>query len=371
MAVRTEFYYNCKAHYMSANTTPSAADKSAKERKKNKSANSRQPQVAGPAKTKTKAKGSSGRFHRNQESQGPTLRATPRGGLISKATTLTLFFDRLRQPFRKDKDFSKKLYNILGFYPHNTEFYRVALTHSSAENRGGVKPLNNERLEFLGDAVLEMVVSDIVYKHFDRKREGFLTGTRSKIVQRATLNQLADKMGVMKLVRVSKQPTTQHNNIGGNAFEALVGAVYLDRGYDFCYRFVAKRVLGRYLNLDAVAQKEENFKSKLLEWSQKNKLKAEFVAKSDEKTHPGNSVFISVVYIEGVKTGEGKGYSKKESHQNAAKDALTKLRRDQRLHDSLFKAKEERTQMEAAEYAALPSPAGKQLLVMDGQQMDS
>jgi len=266
-----------------------------------------------------------------------------------------LIIDRLLLPFQHDRTLRRDIYNILGFYPHNIEYYCTAFAHSSSEtrNRKG-KPLNNERLEFLGDAVLETVVSDIVFRHFNRRREGFLTGTRSKIVQRSTLNQLADKMGISRLVKRSINSQNSRTNIGGNAFEALMGAIYLDRGYDFCHRFIALRVLGKYLNLETVARKEENFKSKILEWSQKNKLKAEFRMTGGNDNGKDETSFVSTVIIEGIEAGEGVGRSKKESHQRAAKTALERLRRDQSFKDSIFRAKEQRTSMEAEEYAALP-----------------
>lgn len=266
-----------------------------------------------------------------------------------------LIIDRLLLIFQHDRTLRRQIYNILGFYPHNIEYYRTAFAHSSsdARNRKG-KPLNNERLEFLGDAVLETVVSDIVFRHFNRRREGFLTGTRSKIVQRSTLNQLADKMGISRLVKRAPQSQNSRTNIGGNAFEALMGAVYLDRGYDFCHRFIALRVLGKYINLEAVARKEENFKSKVLEWSQKNKLSVEFRMAENGEKGKDETNFVSKVILEGIEAGEGTGRSKKESHQRAAKAALDRLRRDQAFKESIFRAKEQRTSMEAEEYATLP-----------------
>lgn len=202
-------------------------------------------------------------------------------------------FDRMKLPFRKNKEFLSALYDILGFYPHNIEIYRIAFSHKSLSYRrdadskkGGKdrkannrdrkprsentsKPLNNERLEYLGDAVLETIVSDILFHHFPHKREGFLTSTRSKIVQREALNRLAADMGLEKLILAAQGTRMSHTNIGGNAFEALMGAIYLDRGFKTCQWFINNRVIGRYVDLDNVAQKEVNFKSKLLEWSQK------------------------------------------------------------------------------------------------------
>lgn len=281
----------------------------------------------------------------------------------------TNIIDKLKLLFLKDKELHVAIQAITGFYPHDIEIYKTALTHSSSENKNAKgKPINNERLEFLGDAVLETVVSDIVFNHFPRKREGFLTGTRSKVVQRATLNQLAEKMGLVKLVKTSLSINSLHNNIGGNAFEALMGAIYLDRGYHYCYRFINEQVLGRYINLDALAKKEENFKSKLLEWSQKNRLRTEIKILRSEPNGQNNDLFRSVVIIEGVKIEEGKGYSKKESHQDAAKRSLTKMRKSKKLINSIFEAKEKRTSMEAEEFAALPSEESPAVVVSEPAQ---
>ncbi|MCI6725231.1 MAG: ribonuclease III, partial [Bacteroidales bacterium] len=193
--------------------------------------------------------------------------------------------DRMKFPFRRNKEFLSALYDILGFYPHNIDIYRLAFAHKSMSGRRQAeaapsrdrrrrgarpeqpaKPLNNERLEYLGDAVLETVVSDIVFHHFPTRREGFLTATRSKIVQRESLNRLAAEMGLERLIQASQGTHLAHTNIGGNAFEALMGAIYLDRGFKHCYWFIAHRVIGHYIDLDTVADKEVNFKSKLLEW---------------------------------------------------------------------------------------------------------
>lgn len=263
--------------------------------------------------------------------------------------------DRIKFFCRKDKELYSALYSILGFYPHNIELYRTALSHSSLARRdakGGAT--HNERMEFLGDAILEAAVSDIVYHKFERKREGFLTSTRSKIVSRDTLNHLATELGIDKLIKTTVRPTTHHNNLGGNAFEALIGAIYLDRGYKFCKWFLEHRVLGKRLDIEGVAQKEVNFKSKLLEWSQKNRIKAEFTLNDTEKPGSNSPIFYSTVLLEGLLAGEGKGYSKKESQQLAAKDALTKMRRKPQFVESIFLEKEKRTAMGAEEFSALP-----------------
>ena len=132
----------------------------------------------------------------------------------------------------------------MGFYPRRIEYYKLALMHKSVSRRNAKgRPLNNERLEFLGDAVLDAVVGDIVYRHFEGKREGFLTNTRSKLVQRETLNRLAQEMGINQLIHASTHSNSHNSYMGGNAFEALVGAIYLDRGYDSCMRFMQERIL--------------------------------------------------------------------------------------------------------------------------------
>ena len=258
--------------------------------------------------------------------------------------------------FRKDKELYLSLYSIIGIYPHDISYYRVALMHKSAlrRNENG-RLVNNERLEFLGDAILDAIVGDIVYRHFPGKREGFLTNTRSKIVQRDTLNRLASEMGIIKLVTTNGKANSSHNSyMGGNAFEALVGALYLDRGYEACRKFMEKRILGELINIDKVAYKEVNFKSKLLEWSQKNRIRLDFKMLSESKDIQGSPQFRFVVMLEGVEGCEGSGFSKKESQQIAAKLTLQKLRKDPLFLDSVFAAKTSRTKMEEEPAALVP-----------------
>ena len=258
------------------------------------------------------------------------------------------FIDRLKLPFRKEKELLLSLYKILGFYPHELSYYKQALMHKSVMHRNSKgKPINNERLEFLGDAILDAIVGDIVYQHFPGKKEGFLTNTRSKLVQRETLGKLANEMGLTELV-VSNGKGMSHNSyMGGNAFEALVGAVYLDRGYDFCMRFMQKRILAQMINIDKVAYKEVNFKSKLIEWTQKNRVKLDFKLISQSKEADSSSpVFKFVVMLENVEGCEGTGYSKKESQQQAARLTLEKLKKDPTFLDTVFAAKTDRTKME-------------------------
>ena len=249
---------------------------------------------------------------------------------------------RIKLPFLKEKELYSALYDILGFYPKNIHYYKLALMHKSIMKREKGKPLNNERLEFLGDAVLDAVVGDIVYRHFEKKREGFLTNTRSKIVQRETLNKLAQELGITQLVLTSGSNTSHNSYLGGNAFEALFGAIYLDRGYDACMRFMDKRILTQYINLDKVAYKEVNFKSKLIEWSQKHRVQLEFRLMSQDKDRQGSPVFLTTVFLEGIQGETAKGFSKKESHQLAAKATLQQLKKKPQFIDAVLAAKSDR-----------------------------
>ncbi len=266
------------------------------------------------------------------------------------------FIYRVKLPFQKDGELRRSLYHILGFMPGNIALYKQALVHKSAYGRKFQgQRCHNERLEFLGDAVLSAVVGDIVYHHFHGKPEGFLTNTRSKIVQRESLNRIASEIGLDRLIKSSDTVHNAHNsNLCGNAFEALVGAVYEDRGYECCVQFMKRRILKTLVNIDKVAYKEANFKSKLLEWSQKNRIRVDFDLVAEGKEGASSPTFVTDVVIEGINCGSGKGYTKKESQQLAARDALTKLKRQKGLHDEVFEAKSRRTAMDEQPQALLP-----------------
>ena len=263
--------------------------------------------------------------------------------------------DRIKLPFRQEKELFSSLHDIIGFYPHNIKYYKVALTHKSSGKRNDKgRPLNNERLEFLGDAILDAVVGHIVYEHFSGKREGFLTNTRSKLVSRETLGKLAQEMGLTELIQSNTSNRSHNSYVAGNAFEALVGAIYLDQGYDAVMRFIKKRILAQMVNIDKVAYKEVNFKSKLLEWTQKNRVRMEFQMLKESTDQQGSPVFGFIVKIEGVDGGKGQGYSKKEAQQEAAKETLQQLRREPQFIDAIFTAKSNRTKMEEEPTAIAP-----------------
>ena len=251
--------------------------------------------------------------------------------------------DKIRLLFRKDKEPYLCFYRMLGFYPRNIEIYQQALLHKSSSIKSDKgRLLNNERLEFLGDAILDAVVADIVYKKFEGRREGFLTNTRSKIVQRETLNRVAVEIGLDKLIKYATRQSSHNSYMCGNAFEALVGAIYLDRGYEACKKFMEERIINRYLNLEKISRKEVNFKSKLIEWSQKNKFEITFNLLDQSFDEQQNPTFETQVMVENIPGGSGKGYSKKESQQEAAHETLIKIKNDPQFIDAIFAAKAER-----------------------------
>ena len=277
---------------------------------------------------------------------------------------------RLKLPFREEKELFSSLYGIMGFYPHDISYYKQALMHKSIGRRNDKgRPLNNERLEFLGDALLDAVVGHIVYDHFPGKREGFLTNPRSKLVSRDTLGKLAEEMGLTRLILSSGHSNSHNSYMAGNAFEALVGAIYLDQGYDAVMRFMKKRILARVINIDKVAYKEVNFKSKLLEWSQKNRVRLEFrMIKQGVDKESSSPVFNFQVFLEGVAGESGKGYSKKEAQQLASEATLKRLKREPQFIDAIFTAKTERTKMEEMPTMSVPDTETEQEFVIHQQE---
>lgn len=241
--------------------------------------------------------------------------------------------NRIRLFRLKNKEPYLSLYNILGFYPDNIKLYEQAFIHRSlsAAQYGSRQKNNNERLEFLGDAVLDAIIADILYKRFPNKREGFLTNTRSKIVQRESLNNIALALGIDKKVTSMPYAITHHKYMYGNALEALIGAIYLDKGYRCCCKFVEERIINKHLSLDKLATQEVNFKSRLLEWGQKNKLHIEFELIETFTGEDGSPVFQTSVLLEGTPLGVGIGGTKKESQQLAAKTVIRKIHKDKNV----------------------------------------
>jgi len=228
------------------------------------------------------------------------------------------FFRKLyNRFFQADKKFNRPLFNLLGFTPVNISIYHQAFVHSSASK--GTKE-NNERLEYLGDAILDAVVSDILFKKYPKKTEGFLTQTRSKIVSRKMLGKIAKQMGIQELLKHSKLKIKDSPSVLGNALEALIGAIYLDQGYDKATSFISKKIIAPYIDFNILINEELNYKSKLLEWSQKNGKAIELNI-VDEKNYKAYRVFTAVAIIENEEMGRGKGRNKKNAENEAAKIA--------------------------------------------------
>ena len=247
-------------------------------------------------------------------------------------------YRKIRLLSNKKKEPYLLYYKVLGFFPNDIQPYEQAFLHksSSLKNAKG-KWINNERLEFLGDAILDAIVADIVYHKFEGKKEGFLTNTRSKIVQRDSLNKIALELGLDKLIVVSTRTKSHNSCIYGNALEALIGAIYIDLGYEKCREFVENKMIEPFINLTHIARKEVNFKSKLIEWSQKYKIPIEFNLIESFTDNDNNPVFQTQTLIAGLSAGVGIGYSKKESQQNAAKMAMKKIQTEKDFRELVFK----------------------------------
>ena len=222
-----------------------------------------------------------------------------------------------------DREYYRAFKRIFGVTPDNVELYKLALVHRSASVRlecGG--SINNERLEFLGDAVLESIVSDYLFIEYPDQSEGFLTKTRAKIVSRQSLNGLAKELGLDKMVVYNSTGNFAHKHLFGDCFEALLGALYLDKGYNTVNRIVINDLIGRHINLDDLSQNENDHKSRLIEWCQKSKRTISFSTEVDGEHASGNcSAFVSRVLIDDVRIGVGRGSTKKEAEQNAAQHA--------------------------------------------------
>lgn len=226
---------------------------------------------------------------------------------------------------KPDKKSVKQFRKILGFRPGKPELYQLALVHKSAAHKLYHNPkLNNERLEFLGDAILDSVVAEHLFSSFPHKDEGFLTQLRSKIVNRETLKRISLKLGLGNLV-VSKVSNDNHKAVYGDALEAFIGAIYLDKGYRRTRKFILERIIDHHINLKKLSQTEIDFKSRIIEWGQKNKKEISFTCREDHAANSKIPVFISHLLIFDKIVGMGTGGSKKEAEQNAARQALQSI----------------------------------------------
>lgn len=247
--------------------------------------------------------------------------------------------NRIRFLFRKKGELFMSIKEIVGFTPSHIEYYEQALTHRSVtlhDSKG--RRNNNERLEFLGDAVIETIISDILYRRYPKRDEGFLSAMRSKLVERKNLGRIAKEIGLLRLLRTDfgQNGGKSHNSyLGGNAFEALVGAIYLDKGFKGSFRFIQRLMDQGHIDMARTARVEENFKSLLLEWGQKNRFDVKFLLVSEEGDNQNSKQFCYAAMVEGREIATGKGFSKKECHQLAAKRALKAIRRNPNFERSL------------------------------------
>jgi ribonuclease III len=224
------------------------------------------------------------------------------------------------------KEFYLFLKSLIGFYPQKLAFYDIAFTHRSASrNDSQGKVVNNERLEYLGDAILGAVIADFLYNRFPHEDEGFLTKMRSKLVNRAILTSLTYEMGLSGFVDSNTNSSVEKSHIYGDALEALIGAIYLDKGYFAAKYFITKRILSRYVDLKELELIDLNYKSKLIEWSQKNKLDVKFDTVEEYPDKNKQPRFISTIEINNKEVSRGTGTSKKEAQQNAARIAIEKM----------------------------------------------
>jgi ribonuclease-3 len=229
--------------------------------------------------------------------------------------------------FSPNRKYVKTLKNLLGFVPGNLSLYRLAFRHKSAAQsiKKGVKN-SNERLEFLGDAVLGSVVAEVLFKMYPYEDEGFLTELRSKIVSRVNLNLLARKLGFEKLIEYDNRMvnSTRQGSLLGDAFEALVGAVYLDKGYDFTKNFLVNHIIKSHIDIHKLEQTETNFKSKLIEWCQRHSKDVSFEVTENQEGE-STKLFTVLASVDGEVLGMGKEFNKKNAEKLAAEKACEAL----------------------------------------------
>lgn len=229
----------------------------------------------------------------------------------------------------KDKKLYQKLHNILGFYPGKISLYKVAITHNSYRNtpNNDPKKVNNERLEFLGDAVLGMVVAEKLYLKFPYKNEGFLTEMRSKIVGRSKLNSIGKKMGIHQLlhydVKLKNNPVFI-DAITGNAFESIIGAIYLDKGFQFTKSFILNRILEQHIDFEELLIQELSYKAKLVKWAQKEKKKLDFSLKNVEMENK-RKIYEVAILLDDKEVVVGKNHSKKIAEELASQKFCLQL----------------------------------------------
>jgi len=233
---------------------------------------------------------------------------------------LTAILRLYNQFLAKDKDFAKRISSIIGFTPANLAIFRLAFHHKSSSTDKTSPLRSNERLEFLGDAILSTIVAEYLFKKYPNGSEGFLTKMRSKIVKRRTLNQIADDMGLDVILREYNE-TRLSDSMKGNALEALIGAIYLERGYNGTKQIVIGRILRNYINIHDLEQQDDNYKSQLLEWCQKTGRDVDYRMKQKYKFDKRDRFKIAVA-VNGDEVASAEAFSKKSAEQLASQRAL-------------------------------------------------
>lgn len=238
------------------------------------------------------------------------------------------FLSFIKSYLTGNSDLYKSIKNVFGFYPDNINLYKLALRHRSASSKkfNGIK-LNNERLEYLGDAVLSAIVADYLFRRFPYRNEGFLTEMRSKIVSRSSLNKLSIKLGLHNLIKASTDGPNSNRSAGGDAFEALVGALYLDKGYEYTRKILVKRIINIHFDLELLVDTEISYKSKVIEWAQKEKRDIEFKV-VEEIGEKQEKLYLVALAIDGKTISKSKDYSIKGAEKLAAENAWIKIEND-------------------------------------------
>ncbi|MEN8202487.1 MAG: ribonuclease III [Bacteroidota bacterium] len=223
----------------------------------------------------------------------------------------------------KNRGFYVDLVRMLGFFPRRISYYKLAFLPKSAlqKHPSGVR-LNNERLEYLGDAVLDAIVADYLYTRFPEGDEGFMTKLRARIVKRKTLNYLAAKMEIPGMVSQAGNSVNKSKHLYGNALEALIGAIYIDRGYKAAKKFFIRKIMKKHIDLVQLVKKDPDYKSRVIEWAQKNRMEIVFESQEEHLTGVKSPSFVSSISLKGFPAFTGRGASKKEAEQQAAKKAL-------------------------------------------------
>ena len=225
------------------------------------------------------------------------------------------------------REFSTRLKNLMGFRPGDLRIYEIAFIHRSASmSLPDGKRVNNERLEFLGDSVLDAILSDFLFEKYPDASEGFMTKIRSRIVNRDILNQLAVSMGFNKLLVSNLGSRQQTKHLYGDALEALIGAVFLDKGFRKTKKFFIKDVLEKYLDLHTIVTTDSDYKSLVFEWVQKKKATLSFVYNEEYDFDHKKSVFTTTLCINKSEYGKGQGTSKKEAEQEASCQAWERIK---------------------------------------------